>query len=318
MAVILRLICLLFASAAAFGASTNDYFTNRIVLFGTLPSGTGNLTGATVEPGEPHSYNSSLWWEWTPNYEGGISVSTVGNSIYPAALVYSGEWPNLTLVSSPRPSSLFIQPTPVSFYALSNTTYYLAVAANTNFTTGAVAIRTGSAPAADSFSRANPIIGTNVSSTQSLRGTTIEPGEISSSTNVVGTLWHRWTNTFASRYVIQGVSSSGPLNLAVYSGDSVTNLTRLASAENTSILGGARVVLDLEPATYYIAIEDLGFQSTATFSIRLVPYNDDFADRAVLPSDPDVFSSVPFLGATREAGEPGSTNGSVWWEWTAP
>ena len=109
MASLLRLLLLLITSAASFSASTNDFFTNRVVLTGTLPTSSGNFTAASSEPNEPHAFNGSLWWEWTPDFEGGVTVTTLGTPVPPAGLVYTGTWPNLTLVSRPAPN-IFQQP----------------------------------------------------------------------------------------------------------------------------------------------------------------------------------------------------------------
>src|SRR5688572_29648522 len=154
MARFIRLVLLLISSAISFAAGTNDFFTNRVVLNGTLPTASGSFTGATAEAGEPHSFNGSLWWQWTPGFEGGVAVTTFGTFVAPAALVYTGEWPNLSLVSRPAPANAFQQPSKVSFYAHSNATYYIAAAAQTNNTAGPVTIRMSAAAAADDFSRA--------------------------------------------------------------------------------------------------------------------------------------------------------------------
>src|SRR6187431_2842840 len=95
MAVLRWLIASLISSSVSFAASTNDFFTNRTVLSGTQPTATGNFTGATTEPGEPHSFNASLWWQWTPNFESGVTVTASGTPVTPVALVYTGTWPNL-------------------------------------------------------------------------------------------------------------------------------------------------------------------------------------------------------------------------------
>ena len=90
MALGLRVLLLVASSLICFGASTNDFFNNRIVLNGTLPTASGNLSGATVEPGEPHVYKGSLWWQWTPMFNGGVTIRASDNGTLPAVLVYTG------------------------------------------------------------------------------------------------------------------------------------------------------------------------------------------------------------------------------------
>src|SRR5688572_17993273 len=98
MASLSKFTVLAFLSCAlSFSASTNDFFSNRTILAGTTPGASANYIDASVEPGEPHDYPASLWWEWTSPVESGayLRVSSGANG-----LVYTGAWPNLTLVST--------------------------------------------------------------------------------------------------------------------------------------------------------------------------------------------------------------------------
>ncbi|HVK57938.1 MAG TPA: hypothetical protein VM735_04090 [Candidatus Kapabacteria bacterium] len=316
-------VALLFGNLL-FAASTNDAFASRVVLRSTLPTSSGNFSGATIEPGEPHSYRGSLWWEWTPGFDGGVSITTTGTPTRPAALVYTGTWPNLTMVSGPRPSSAFIQPSTVSFYAQSNVTVYIALAGHPNGTGGTVSFRTDESAYSDYFSLALQLSSTNLVSTAFGRASTLEPGEVTSSNDVVGTFWWKWNLSAAGRFLLQltvpssaqGSPGQSP-NLALYEGTVLTNLKRLAFA-TADPMTVSRVIVDLVPGSYSIAAEDRGNHLGAALIIRLSSPNDDFSNRIVLPSEAEVGLNFLLMAATREAAEPPTTNGSVWWEWTAP
>ncbi|MBJ06107.1 MAG: hypothetical protein CMO40_03170 [Verrucomicrobiaceae bacterium] len=124
----------------------NDAFVNATPLgsrFQTVAGTTGDRAGgqgASREDGEPlHAGNpggGSVWWSWTPNRSGRVSVSTAGSDFSTLLAVYTGdEVGDLQLVS--RFASLFVPANSaeepfhpasrVEFDAVAGTTYHLAV-----------------------------------------------------------------------------------------------------------------------------------------------------------------------------------------------
>lgn len=248
-------------------------------------------------------------------------VQTAGFPSEPGVLVFTGKWPNLELVSVPAPAGTLSGSPVVNFRAETGTTYYLALVGHTNVTAGSVILRLRPAPANDDFQNAALLSGTNVSASASVLGTTIEVGEPLFSTNAIGTLWWKWAPGRTGRYILHASKPYESVNLVVYQGDSITNLVRLGAATHSDIWEGSRVDLELTDCTFYIAIEALTvypYGEAVHLSVRSAPPNDNFADRLVLLSETNVFTSATFNGATREFGEPGNTDPSLWWEWTAP
>jgi hypothetical protein len=92
---------------------------------------TGTNVGATKESGEPnHAGNvggASVWWTWTAPITGSATVSTDGSDFDTLLGVYTGSSVNnLTPVASNDDDQTGNQST-VTFNAVMNTTYYVAV-----------------------------------------------------------------------------------------------------------------------------------------------------------------------------------------------
>jgi hypothetical protein len=142
------------------------------------------------------------------------------------------------------------------------------------------------------------------------RFTTHEPGEPAHGAgHLGGSVWWRWT---APRKATVTVVALGCW-VAVYVGGSLEGLSQLANGYY-----GATFQCE-EGVEYSLAVE--GFGSLSTLELVLPPPNDDFVNRAGIPSAP---AEVPatFLGATAEPDEPALTTSSprrtIWWSWTAP
>ena len=83
-----------------FSAEQNDSFAKRIVLTGPSPTSSARFTGATREPGEPHVFSGSLWWDWTAPSDQGMAAEITGSPLSPLPLIFTGDWPNLNLISA--------------------------------------------------------------------------------------------------------------------------------------------------------------------------------------------------------------------------
>lgn len=117
------------------GIPANDQFANATPV--TLTEGrltvTGHNTNATKEVGEPnHGENpggSSVWWRWTAPAQGTMALETRG-SYYDTTLgVYIGNSVSAltTIATNDDINPGIIQASSLSFTAIRNTTYYIAV-----------------------------------------------------------------------------------------------------------------------------------------------------------------------------------------------
>ncbi|HYF48691.1 MAG TPA: hypothetical protein VEJ63_04765 [Planctomycetota bacterium] len=109
----------------------NDVFSSRVPLVANVVS-FGNNTGKTKEAGEPnHAGNTggkSIWWTWTANATGPVSVSTAGSSIDTLLAVYAGSSVNaLTVVTDNDNRATGLVTSAVSFNAVAGTEYQIAV-----------------------------------------------------------------------------------------------------------------------------------------------------------------------------------------------
>ncbi len=114
----------------------NDNFINAIPLTGTSGSTTKTNVGATKESGEPNHANistatNSVWWTWTAPATGFLTLDTLQTSFDTVMACYTGRAVNgLTLIANNDDFDYakgYYQSL-VSFTALSNTTYTIAVA----------------------------------------------------------------------------------------------------------------------------------------------------------------------------------------------
>jgi len=70
----------------------NDAFADRIVMTGYSNIVTGEITGATVEPGEPlYSGGRSVWWSWTAPAFGDVAVQAATSAFGLGVSIYSGD-----------------------------------------------------------------------------------------------------------------------------------------------------------------------------------------------------------------------------------
>jgi hypothetical protein len=181
-------------------------------------------------------------------------------------------------------------------------------------------------PANDNFADRIALSGTNSTVYGSNMGASLEPGEPNHtpySPPSASSVWWTWTAPTNGRVtLVIGSANSGPA-VAVYSGDSVSNLTLMASANggvtNVTVFNlSAGAVCQIAVAGNYAW--DMG-DYALTLSFVPAPLNDEFARRIVL-SGTNASTTGTSVAATKESGEPahaGNGGGhSVWWTWTAP
>jgi hypothetical protein len=109
----------------------NDAFANCLPLSGTSVTTTGNNDNATKESGEPlHAGNTggkSVWWTWTAPSSGPVRVATTGSTFDTTLGVYTGTSVSALSLTAGDDDSGVWPASAVTFYALSGTSYEIAV-----------------------------------------------------------------------------------------------------------------------------------------------------------------------------------------------
>lgn len=147
-------------------------------------------------------------------------------------------------------------------------------------------------------------------------------------------LWWKYESHINGYLVISTAGSNFDTVLGVYIGDSVSELTALASDNNSGPNETSMVLVRVFPnSIYYIAVDGYNGAS-GKIQLQLAgapapevttggPVNDDYADRLPLVGSyamdyGDNFNSTGELGDFRGVYGDDFTFPTVWWTWTAP
>jgi hypothetical protein len=240
----------------------NDNFMNGMNITNTPFTFSELNQCATKEPLEPnHAGNAgghSIWFNWTP-YTNQTAVITTRRSDFDTLLaVYTGSsYLNLTLVASNDDiiPGVFLQ-SQVSFPAIAGTTYHIAV----DGWGGAVgtAVLNINPPANDDFVDAAVISGSSGTTNGYTVEASKEPYERAHAGDVGGhSVWYRWMPPVDGPVDFNTLGSDFSTVLAIYTGDSVTNITPITA--NIADVGGVMTSrVDFEAVagtTYQIAVD---------------------------------------------------------------
>jgi hypothetical protein len=271
----------------------NDNFADRIALTNTdlnVWYVTGTDAGATKELGETPTGYESVWWTWTAPTNGEAlidleSLGYTGQMTYPWLTVYTGaSISNLNQtyprVDFGRNSTLDIGRFPVT----AGTTYQIWVA--TAGTVGNYYLRLTFEPPPPNDNFSNRITITNTSSLfqygdLAVSGynvsATVEPGEPShcGQNCYFGgkSVWWSWTSPANARVNL----GPNPIRLVftsmvgVYTGNTVSNLTRVTNAYSTCTSGASSVIFNATAGTtYQIAVDGGGgYGDSGEFALDL-------------------------------------------------
>ncbi len=325
-------------------APANDNFASAAALTGTIASATGDNRLATRETGEPlHAGNTggkSVWWTWTAPTAGTVTLSTDGSDFDTTLGVYVGTAVNsLATIAGDNDSGEGTRSL-VSFTATAGTTYRIAVDGFNGTSSGSIALAlslvvTPPIPINDAFSSRSIItLSANVAT---LTGTNIgsskETGEPDHAGNSGGrSVWWTWTAPSSGTLTLTTGGSNFDTLLAVYTGSAVNALT-LVTSNDEDPSGGvntSRVQFNVTIGTVYqIAVDGQNtglnlaignITLNATYSTIVIPANDNFAMRTVVPGATATLTGSN-VAATAEIGEPAHHSPaarSLWWSWTAP
>jgi len=182
-------------------------------------------------------------------------------------------------------------------------------------------------PANDAFANRAVLAGTNTVFGGN-NNATAETGEPAHALNTPSrSVWWTWTAPGDGHAAFSTEGSDFDTVLAIYTGESVSTLTAVASDDESGPNHTSRATFTAVAGTAYaIALDGYGGAvgnialSVVWSGTSVTPVNDAFANRLVLPGAS--FSTTGGnINATAQAGEPphaGSTAArSLWWSWTA-
>jgi hypothetical protein len=245
-------------------APANDNFASATVISGSSVTVTGTNVAATKETGEPkHAGNTggkSVWWSWAAPTSGTVTLNTRGSGFDTLLAVYTGTAVSgLTAVAS-NDDAPGVRTSSVTFAAVAGVTYSIAVDGY-NGASGAITLNLAqvAAPANNAFAAAAVVTGDALTWAGTNAGATRETGEPATTTNAGGaSVWLAWTAPTTRTVSVNTRGSSYDTLLAVFTGTSVSTLTRLAS--NDDAAGGGTLTSALTfnavaGTTYYFAID---------------------------------------------------------------
>jgi hypothetical protein len=223
------------------GAVANDNFSTPTVLSNPPLSVSENNACASKESGEPnHAGNSgghSVWFNWTPNSNQLATITTRRSDFDTLLGVYTGSSVgNLTVVASNDDVSSAIHQSAVSFQAQAGITYHIAVDGY-NGAVGTVVLNLNP-QANDDFAAGFSITGLTGGTSGYTIGASKEPGEPAHAFDVGGrSVWYYWTAPANGPVDFNTEGSSFDTTLAVYTGDTVTNLSLVAANDDDTAAG---------------------------------------------------------------------------------
>jgi len=328
LATLVALSAVVLPAAPAMAQPSNDNFADARTVTGVPYSDTVEVTGSTVETGEPVSAcretgapSGTVWYAFTPADTTTVNITPTANFELILA-VYTGS----SLTTLAEMACQFSQ-SPLYLSVTGGQTYYLQI--------GTFFDRTGTLqldiafppppPASDDFADATSVTGVPYSDTVEVTGSTLETGEpVSACADAVaptGTVWYAFTpaETSTAKIAVTGAHYV----LAVYTGISLTTLTEVTCQQS-----------ELRPLslpvtagqTYYLQIGTFHHQ-TGTLQLDIMPpppppATDDFADARTVTGVP-YSDIVEVTGSTVETGEPVSAcrgmagpSGTVWYTFT--
>ncbi|BET69262.1 hypothetical protein ASA1KI_41800 [Opitutales bacterium ASA1] len=298
----------------------NDNFANRFVLVGSPASGSGTVANASFETGEPDHREyprvGSIWWEWTAPSSGTARLTHGWDTM---SAVYVGA--SLGELQAVPTRYYDDQYSGATFAVTAGTVYQFAIlgVAWNPGATAEIGVSISPAPVNDHFENRIVLTGNQVSASGSNENATRQPGEPRIGEYGAGaTVWWTWTAPTSGTVVIETSTTTFGAAMAVYTGDTLAGLQKVASGSEWS----PRVAFSAAAGvTYQIAVDGNGSGTgTLNFNLSLLqpPPNDHFGGRAVL-SGTDIDFGGTLVGATRETGDPGvGRRETVWWTWTAP
>ncbi|MDK2973071.1 MAG: hypothetical protein PWP23_2826 [Candidatus Sumerlaeota bacterium] len=325
----------------------NELLATAQELIGWEGSLVGSTVGALREPLERdhggYLGGSSVWYRFTTSDKGTLYLSTCGGSQFDTVLgVYHGTGFD-NFWGSSRDSTYYnsdcevVPPQLYSIYAAMQTevrageTIHIAVdGANAESGIFTLDWKFVPAPPANDWFPGPLLTGQSGGVQGRTDKATRQAGEPAHAGEADSpTVWYSWNAPGPGPATLDTCEESDFESvLAVYTGNSVTNLRRVTVEEEECPDLGSRVTfMAATETTYRIAVAGRGTQK-GTFRLNwsgpeppASPANDDFANALAISGTRGATSGAT-ISATRESQEPShagqSQSGSVWYRWTPP
>lgn len=315
-------------------APANDDFVNSQLLQPNTGSLSGTNVGATRENDEPsQSPGATVWYHWTAPSDGRFSVDVDATFSW-ALHAYTGSgYHNLEAVATR--GSLYSTSNGIRFPVQAGVTYRISVGGH-YYEEGAINLSWGftPAPANDDFA-ASQSLGTAASGSASgtTRGATFEPNEPDTlGGHTDNSVWYHWTPAASGVAGFQVTSTELRNLIAVYTGNTLTALSRVVQDNGSASPTASRVSFKAQAGTVYrIAISGratdghqwIEDEFTLAWSQVTAPPNDDFANAQLIQGTSGNVTGSN-VNATWQAGEPVAQQGGVrggktiWYKWVAP
>jgi PASTA domain len=256
---------------AALGSPpSNDYFANADLIEGRSGWVDGDSTGATKEPGEPnHAGNpggASVWYAWTAPSSGRATLSVCYSEFDTLLAVYTGDVVSgLTEVAADdngcSPQSR------VSFAATAGTTYRIAID-GADGAAGYYELFWGLSPANDDFAQATSLAGDAGAVGGDNWYATQEAGEPEHGGVGGSSVWYRWTAPSSGPATFDVCTTYIDSLLAVYTGENVGVLTRVAQDDNDCNYSASRVSFQATAGVVYSIALDGYYGEQGEFTLQ--------------------------------------------------
>ncbi len=247
-------------------APPNDNFANAVVLTGLSATYTGTNAAATRQTSEPkilkNAGGASVWFTWTAPSAGLVNLDTLGSDFNTLLGVYTGtKISPLKLIASNDNAGSLTQTSAVSFHAVANTVYRIAVD-GLGGATGNLTLNLAETPAPLNDNFANALVLSNilpVSWSGTNAAATRETGEPKILANAGGaSVWFALTLPANATLNISTAGSDFNTLLGVYTGTKVSALKLVASNNDVTAgidLTSAVTVNLIGGVQYWIAVD---------------------------------------------------------------
>ena len=301
-------------------APANDNFAAAQALSG--PSGEVVATNkeATKEVGEPnHAGNAggaSVWFHWTADQTGTLTVWTYRPSFDSVLAVYTGNSVDALTEVASNDDFGASNASRLSFALVPGTEFWIAVD-GVSGANGPFRLRWRESSPNDNFVDAELITGLAGSAEGSTYGATAEPGEIVAG-SFSASVWYRWTAPQDGNF---GFWNQWDRIVSIYTGSSVGTLTSApAPGPVAEVRSGLALFSAISGTEYFIRVSGK-FDWTLPFKLSWdqEPSNDFFFDSAPIGgAKGNVSGSTAFASTESNELQPSFCGETVWYAWTAP
>jgi hypothetical protein len=263
--------------APGYVLSANDFFKDRIRLYGTSIETKGDNISATTEPGdvyEDYPTARTVWWTWTAPVDGRVTIDTSKSNFFSYIYIFFGDTID-TLSYYLNKRNTIIAGTTITFDVLKGETYQIEVAGGLfYYVTDPTNIFSASGqitltikmklnpPVNDFFNNSEVIPNSGATYNITNIGATREFGEPTHAGKPGGeSLWYKWVAPRTGKVKIKSSSSTMDTILGVYIGSSVSALYDATTDTNGGVINSNPSALSfkvLAGETYNIAVD--GFE----------------------------------------------------------